>query len=271
MAGKHPWGHHRKGDHGCKLIGSQRLMKIARMPDGSPEIFHTLQGEGRNTGTPSVFIRSSLCNLSCYWCDTPYTWNWEDSDYEHESPEKFRREEEILSLSPLEVAETAAAFGCPSFVFTGGEPLLQEKAWLEVMDRLAPAFENAHFEIETNGTIAPSSEFLDRIHQVNVSPKLANSGVLETKRIKTEILASLAASGKADFKFVVEQPENLEEIETVQALSQIPKSRVFLMPAASSLETLEENQGWVSRIAQEQGYRYSDRLHLRLYGAKRGV
>lgn len=241
------------------------------MPDGSPEIFHTLQGEGRNTGSPSVFIRSTLCNLSCFWCDTPYTWNWEGSNYEHESSHKYRKEEEILDLEIPEIAKVAASFGCPNFVFTGGEPLLQEKAWIELMDQLLDLFPNGHFELETNGTLLPSREFLHRIHQVNVSPKLANSRVDEAKRLKLDVLRGLAESGKADFKFVISGRGDVREIEALLEQCQLEATRVFLMPAASCPEELTRNQGWISEIAQEKGFRYSDRLHLRLYGAKRGV
>ena len=78
-------------------------MKLARLPDGRPEIFHTLQGEGRNTGLASVFIRSSLCNLHCRWCYTDYTWNLEGTNFAHDrdsdpSYKKYRREDQIIDL-----------------------------------------------------------------------------------------------------------------------------------------------------------------------------
>ena len=94
-------------------------MKLARLPGGEPEIFHTVQGEGRNTGLPSVFIRSSLCNLHCWWCDTDYTWNWEGTPFAHDRDRepgyaKYRREEQILEMPWDEIAEKAAEFGAAS-------------------------------------------------------------------------------------------------------------------------------------------------------------
>ena len=241
-------------------------MKLARMPDGSPEIFYTLQGEGRNVGRPSVFIRSSLCNLHCEWCDTDYTWNWEGTKYVHESGRKYRREEQIIELPTEEIVSAVSVFPCTNFVLTGGEPLIQEKGWIELITALS-----GHFEIETNGTLLPSHPFLELIDQLNVSPKLEVSNVDPALRCKPEVLTELAATGKADFKFVVGDHADFEELEKVCQKAQIGQDHVFLMPKANSVEELEANQDFVADLAQKHGYRFSDRLHLRLFGAKRGV
>jgi 7-carboxy-7-deazaguanine synthase len=252
-------------------------MKLARMPDGGPEIFHTLQGEGRGTGRPSVFIRASLCNLHCRWCDTDYTWNWTDTPHPHErdadpSYQKYQRDEQILDLSIAEISETLSRYDCRNYVFTGGEPLIQEKAWLELMSTLdGDGCARPHFEIETNGTLLPGPAFLARIDQLNVSPKLANSGVAEELRLKTGTLATLAATGKADFKFVIGSQADLDEVLALIGDASLPCDRVFLMPKALTVAELEANQGTVAAMALAHGLRYSDRLHLRLYGAKRGV
>ena len=243
------------------------------MPDGSPEIFHTIQGEGRNIGMPSVFIRASLCNLHCTWCDTDYTWNWDDTDFPHEKDHladyrKYRREDMIITLSADEVVEQVGQYQCPNYVLTGGEPLLQEKGWIQIMKLLGGG---NHFEIETNGTLMPGGEFIELIDQFNVSPKLANSGVPEDDRRKPDILALLAETGKADFKFVVHSEADLEEVQSIVTGSAIPSNHVFLMPRASTPDSLAQNQGSISELALKCGFRYSDRLHLRLYGAKRGV
>ncbi|MDF1753737.1 MAG: 7-carboxy-7-deazaguanine synthase QueE [Verrucomicrobiales bacterium] len=248
-------------------------MKLARMPDGSPEIFHTLQGEGRNCGLPTVFIRSSLCNLHCVWCDTDYTWNWEGTEYTHEKQglpgyEKYRKSDVIVTLSEAEIARYLEKYPCQNYVFTGGEPLLQEKSWVKLMEILG---RNCHFEIETNGTLTPGEEFLDWIDQLNVSPKLRNSGVDANLRSKPDVLRALQATGKADFKFVVSDEEDLREVVELVDRAGISSERVFLMPKANTVAELESNQGRVAEWARERGYRYSDRLHLRLFGAKRGV
>ncbi len=241
------------------------------MPDGSPEIFHTLQGEGRNVGTPSVFIRASLCNLHCVWCDTAYTWNWEDTNFSHENDRKFRREEQIVELSSNEICEFVEPFPCNNFVFTGGEPLLQEKAWVELMDALLAANPGSTFEVETNGTLFPGAAFLERVHQFNVSPKLCNSGVEESRRYFPDVIRSLRDTGKVDFKFVVGDQEDLDEVLRFVGDCEIPTQNIFLMPRALTVAELEKNQSFAAEAAQSKGFKYSDRLHLRLYGAKRGV
>lgn len=248
-------------------------MKLARMPDGKPEIFHTLQGEGRNVGMPSVFVRSSLCNLHCYWCDTPYTWNWEDSSFDHIDGVRYSRRESIIDLEVPDLARRLNNFPCSNFVFTGGEPLIQESDWLDLMERLIeyPGSRPRHFEIETNGTLAPGERFLELITQLNVSPKLENSGVEESKRINLKTLRSLAESGKADFKFVVESFSDWAEIDSLISAIPLPRDRIFLMSKANTVAELETRQRFVANLAREQGCRFSDRLHLRLFGARRGV
>ena len=246
-------------------------MKLARMPDTSPEIFHTIQGEGRSIGLPTVFIRASLCNLHCRWCDTPYTWNWDDTEFEHDLGRKFSRTDEITDRTTEEIVAIVQAYPCSNYVFTGGEPLIQEKAWVELMRALRKANPGSHFEIETNGTLAPGADFLELVSQFNVSPKLSNSGIDRDRRIVPESLAFLAGTGKADFKFVVGDRDDLAELLEIQKDAAIPNDRIFLMPRAATVVELEANQAWVSALASEHGFRYSDRLHLRLFGAKRGV
>lgn len=252
-------------------------MKLARLPDGSPEIFHTLQGEGRHAGLPSVFIRSSMCNLHCRWCDTDYTWNWEGTPFPHDRDEepgyaKYRREDQIVEWPVEEIAKTAVAFHCPNFVFTGGEPLLHEAGWVELMELLRDRLQDrCHFEIETNGTRLPGSEFLDGISQINVSPKLANSGMARDLRLKDDVLRALAATGKVDFKFVIETPADLAEAEAIVAGSGLTPERVFLMPQGATAAALEGRIGWLIAVCQSHGYRLSDRQHLRWFGARRGV
>ncbi len=250
------------------------MIKLACLSDGSPEIFYSIQGEGRNTGMPAVFIRSSRCNLSCHWCDTDYTWNWEGTDFAHEkdadpSYQKFKKEEQTTELPVSEVADIAGSFPAKNFIFTGGEPLLHERRWIELMDLLTAKFDSPHFEIETNGTLMPGDAFIEKIHQINVSPKLGNSRVSESARLKPDVLQKLATTGKADFKFVV--GTDLDEALAIVKNCQLPKDRVFLMPKANSVEELNANQGQVATAAQKYGFRYSDRLHLRLFGSRRGV
>lgn len=251
-------------------------MKLAKMPDGTPEVFHTLQGEGRNVGAPSVFLRAALCNLHCVWCDTDYTWNWEGTGYAHEKDrlphyQKYKKEEQIIEVTAPALVELVRVYPARRYVFTGGEPLLQEKAWVELMELLLAEDPGCFFEVETNGTQRPGGDFTRLVHQFNVSPKLANSGVVEKLRYRPEVLHHLHETGKADFKFVVGGKEDLEEIIRLVEAVEIAPDHVFLMPRANSVEELEARQGMVAEQAARLGFRYSDRLHLRLYGVKRGV
>ena len=145
-------------------------------------------------GIPSVFVRASLCNLHCIWCDTDYTWNWENTPWKHEKDtdpqyQKFKKEDYLIEINTDEVAEKIAAIPCPRVIITGGEPLLQDEAWQSLIEHLLPKNSDYYFEIETNGTITPSPELDHKIHQYNVSPKLTNSGNSPALRINGKALA----------------------------------------------------------------------------------
>src|SRR5690606_7664427 len=122
------------------------------------------QGEGPSTGVPSVFVRLSLCNLHCDWCDTRHTWDWANYD----------PRTEIIQLKPAQVAGRVLEAGPSNVVLTGGEPLLQAGELAELAAILAQ--HGCRIEIETNGTLTPPPELAPHVAQWNVSPKLANSG-----------------------------------------------------------------------------------------------
>ena len=250
------------------------MLRLARLGDG-PEIFHSLQGEGVNAGRPSVFVRTSSCNLHCVWCDTDYTWNWEGTAFPHEREaepgfRKFRREEQVVETTVDEAAERVAFFPCRQIVLTGGEPMLQQAALVEMMTLLRQRDPAYVFEIETNGTIRPDEAFEALAAHYNVSPKLSNSGNAENLRLRPEALRWFAASPKAWFKFVVCVPEDVAEIEALAALIGLPPHRVLLMPEGRSAAEVESNKDLVVRLCLEKGYSFSDRLHLRLFGPGRG-
>ncbi len=250
-------------------------MKLARLGDGA-EIFHTLQGEGVGMGAPAVFVRLSLCNLHCVWCDTDHTWNFEGTPWQHEKDAiqgyaKHRKEDVIIEMSPKEVAEVVKGFGCRRVVLTGGEPLLQEGELVELMAALREDGEEWFFEIETNGTILPGAEFLVAIGQLNISPKLANSGMDEKLRLKPTMLAGLAATTKAWFKFVVRDEPDISEIRELLERVGISQKRVILMPEGRTVEALDKKAAWLAERCRDLGFRFSDRLHVRLWGDRRGV
>lgn len=250
-------------------------MKLAKLGDG-PEIFHTIQGEGVSVGAPAVFIRASRCNLHCVWCDTDHTWNFEGTPWPHEKEAlpgyaKHRKTEVTCEIEPLEAAARILTYGCPRTVITGGEPLLQESAFLEMIGHVRERQPEHQFEVETNGTRIPSPAFHEAVNQFNVSPKLANAGMPESLRLNAAALRFFAASPKAWFKFVVAEPTDLEEIEALLTAHALPRSRVLLMPEGRTCADLDRHAIWLAETCRDRGFRFCDRLHIRLWGDKRGV
>ena len=235
------------------------MLKVSRQPDGTPEIFASLQGEGAALGTPSVFLRLATCNLACTWCDTRYTWDWANHDY-------FT---EVMEMSWQEVREKIVSLNCPHLVITGGEPLLQQQELAPLIGDLAQA--GYTFEVETNGTISPTSSLTLQVHQWNVSPKLANSGNPLGRRQVDPTLRAFGALPNAYFKFVVEQPGDLEEVEALVGSYQLARDRVILMPEGRDPDTLRQRSLWLSQLCVRAGFRFSPRLHILLWGDKRGT
>ncbi len=250
-------------------------MKLAKLGD-SPEIFHTIQGEGVSVGAPAVFIRASRCNLHCVWCDTDHTWNFEGTPWPHEKDAvpgyaKHQKVDVTYEIDPVEAAERVLAFGCPRTVITGGEPLLQETAFLEMIGHIQERQPEHQFEVETNGTRIPSPAFHEAVNQFNVSPKLANAAMPESLRLNAAALRFFADSPRAWFKFVVTAPEDLEEIEALLTAHALPRPRVLLMPEGRTCADLDRHSAWLAETCRDRGFRFCDRLHIRLWGDKRGV
>lgn len=241
-------------------------MKISRLPDGSPEIFHTLQGEGPSLGCPAVFLRLSLCNLHCHWCDTPYTWNWEKTPWSHQDGLKFSKAEQILDLTPEEIAPLIQKYHCPRLVLTGGEPLLQQKDLLKLTSSLSQI---AQIEVETNGTQLPHPDFARQVTQFNVSPKLSNSGIEEKLRLNDESLRFFSQTEKAHFKFVISNQNDLLEVQDLETRFQLTRDRISLMPEGRQPDALQKTSLWLADICRDLGYRLSPRLHVLLWGDKR--
>lgn len=250
-------------------------MKLAKLHN-EPEIFASIQGEGVSAGAPSVFVRLSMCNLHCVWCDTDYTWNWEGTPFAHVRDEepgyaKHRKSEQVIELSADEVAGRVRELRPRNVVLTGGEPMIQQDELVEVMRGLRETDPSYRFEVETNATMTPGAEFDRLIDQYNTSPKLTNSGVRAALRLKDDALAFFARSAKAWFKFVVCSPDDLNEVDALVVERALPASRVILMPEGTSSDGLDRHGAWLADEAATRGYRYSDRLHVRLWGAERGV
>ncbi|WP_321474733.1 7-carboxy-7-deazaguanine synthase QueE [uncultured Paludibaculum sp.] len=224
------------------------------------EIFTTIQGEGLLTGVPSLFIRVSGCNLRCVWCDTPYT-SWQPEGEEMELAALLRH----VEAEPV----------YRHIVLTGGEPMLfgevvELTAALRAMDR--------HITVETAGTVWQPVE----CDLMSISPKLRNStpwdreggryaASHERLRYRPDVLSRLVTEYDYQLKFVVTEPGDLEEIRKIASALHAKPERVLLMPEGISADRLHERAAWLVELCKENGYRFCPRLHVLLYGNRRGV
>jgi 7-carboxy-7-deazaguanine synthase len=223
------------------------------------EIFYSIQGEGTLVGVPSVFVRTSGCNLRCTWCDTPYTsWNPEGAD-----------------MTVAAIVQAVGDFACSHVVLTGGEPMIAPQA-----AELTRLFRQAgwHITIETAGTVFADVE----CDLMSISPKLANSTPVERDggrwavmhdrlRFQPEILRQLMAAHDYQLKFVVTEAGDVEELERVRRELGAPVEKVLVMPEGVTREAMQQRGLWLAELCKRNGYRYSPRLHIDLWGDKRGV
>ncbi len=226
-------------------------LSLAQLHDAA-EIFYSIQGEGVSQGTPAVFVRLAGCNLACSWCDTAYSWNGAATP---------------LKLTVAEVAAAVLRFPCRHLILTGGEPLIQQKALPELLALLP----DHSVEIETNGTILPDEKIIAGVSQFNVSPKLPHSGNDPDRCWKPQVLRQLAASGKAWFKFVVSTEADLDQILDLTPAAGIPKERILIMPLAANTDQLNAMRSQTVTWCLRHGLRFSDRLHIAIWGDKKGV
>lgn len=234
------------------------MLRVSRQASGEPEVFYSLQGEGATIGTPSVFLRLATCNLTCTWCDTKYTWDWANFDFA----------QEVMSLEAADLEERILGFACPNLVITGGEPLLQQTELAHLVASLKTRV--THIEVETNGTIAPGPDLVRDIDQWNVSPKLANSGNATERREDPSALAAFQQLPNAHFKFVLAEPGDVDEVCALRDRHSLPNHRIILMPEGQTAEALKSRNGWVSQACVREGFRFSSRLHILLWGDERG-
>lgn len=229
-------------------------MKIA-------ELFYSIQGEGKLLGVPSAFVRASGCNLRCSWCDTPYA-SWHPEGEEASIP---------AILAQID------AFRTRHVVLTGGEPMIMP----DIVE-LASALKSAgyHITVETAATVFKEMP----IDLASLSPKLSNSTPLdrdggrfarahEAQRINLPVIQQFI-DWAVDFqlKFVVSGQQDHSEIE--QLLDNLTNWRpedVLLMPEGTDPATLASRAGWISELCKKHGFRYCPRLHVELYGNKRGT
>jgi len=236
-----------------------KTLKVSKQPDGLPEIFYSVQGEGVYIGRPSVFLRLALCNLSCDWCDTKYTWDWD----------KYDRRQQILNMTNEEIRTEILKHNCQYLVVTGGEPMLQQNQLLPLVQNL----KNMGFsiEIETNGTILPDRRFVHFIDHWSVSPKLRNSGNPRRSREIVDCYKFFASYPLSHFKYVVQDSNDFAEIQTIIHRYNIASNKVVLMPQAQDSEALIQRSKWLVELCKAHGFIFSTRLQILLWGNKRGI
>jgi 7-carboxy-7-deazaguanine synthase len=228
-------------------------MKIA-------EIYKSIQGEGLLTGTPSVFIRASGCNLRCWFCDTPYaSWRPEGEDY---------AVDEIIA----EVEE----WDVKHVVITGGEPML----FAEMIPLCRELKRRGrHITIETAGTLyLPAACDL-----MSISPKLSSSGPdperhahwarrHERQRLQREVLMRLMAEYEYQLKFVIDRVDDVAEVEEMLAsLPAVSADRVLLMPQGRTMEEMASRSLWLAELCHERGWAICPRRQLEWFGPVRGT
>lgn len=243
-------------------------LRLATVQPHEPEIFHSLQGEGISLGRPSVFVRLSGCNLACHWCDTPYTWYFDGHEGGHRGGLHYDRTANSVAWDIEQVAEAIRAFRCRHIVFTGGEPLLQQPALTALCALLGP---DHHIEIESNGTVALTPGFDAHVDQLNLSPKLRHSRNADEARLNEQALASYARDPRAWFKFVIAEPQDADEVLGLAQRLALPADRIILMPEGTSAATLRQRSQWLAPLCLDRGWRFTDRLHIHLYGDTRGT
>jgi 7-cyano-7-deazaguanosine (preQ0) biosynthesis protein QueE len=232
------------------------------------EIFGpTIQGEGKTAGKVVMFLRLAGCNLACIWCDTPYTWNWVGTKFQH--PEKYRKEKEVHKMTVDEVIRKVEKRNCKALVISGGEPMLQMRELVVLSERLKK--QGWWIEIETNGTVVPSDSFLEVVDQINCSPKLSNSGPDNPlrKRIIPQALTKLASCPKTIFKFVVSCSSDIPEI--LDLVNRFQMKQVYLMPEGKTRREQLERQEEVKQLCKQFGFYFSPRLQVLQWDQKRGV
>ena len=232
-------------------------------------VFFTVQGEGKFVGRPSVFVRLSACNLRCEWHNGDGTFTKCDTPYSSHNPEKNLK-------SIKETIEEICKHNCRNVVITGGEPLLQTNVGL-LIDKLVEL--GKHVTVETNGTIYKET----KAQFYSVSPKLASScphtsdnfEAHHSKRLNLLALAEFTKK-KHQLKFVVANKSDIQEIkDMISMLASMVGGydceNVYLMPQGITPEQLDKTYPIIIDAAKENGWNVCDRLHIRLFGQKRGT
>ena len=227
------------------------------------ELFFSIQGEGELTGVPSVFVRTSGCNLRCRWCDTKYA--------------SWKPEGENVTINDL--LDKVCSYPARHVVISGGEPMIA-KGIKDFTHRLKES--GKHITIETAGTVAPNGIQCDL---ASLSPKLSDSTPKEgdiskewidrheSKRLDYGILSEWVNSYNFQLKFVVSKEEEIKEIHNVisRIEGNVLPEKILLMPEGIDSETVRSRYDLLIDLCKENGYRLCNRLHIDLFGNTPGT
>ncbi|RMF39359.1 MAG: 7-carboxy-7-deazaguanine synthase QueE [Planctomycetota bacterium] len=223
------------------------------------ELYASIQGEGRLTGMPSVFVRTSGCNLRCWFCDTPFASWHPEGDY----------------LQAEDVVEQCLGFGLDHVVITGGEPML-----FPSIATLCHGLkqQGCHVTIETAGTVWRDTP----CDLMSISPKLRSSAprgadstwvrAHHARRERLEIVRRMMNQFDYQLKFVVDAPADaLEVLEYIQRLGEVDREHVLLMPQGTDTATLDRQAQWLIPWCRRHGFRFCPRAHIGWFGNQRGT
>ena len=224
------------------------------------EIYNSVQGEGFLTGTESVFVRTSGCNLRCWFCDTPYaSWNPESND-----------------LSVQDILERTCKLDRKHVVITGGEPMLQAEL-IPLCTELRSL--GLHITIETAGTLYLPVD----CDLMSISPKFASSAPAKDQhpewhsrhqrtRTVAEVIRQLLKSYTYQIKFVVDSPGDCDAAQAYLGdFPEIDRSRAMLMPQGVNREKLERTAEWLECYCREHQLKYCPRRQIEWFGLTRGT
>jgi organic radical activating enzyme len=231
-------------------------------------IFYTLEGEGEYIGKPSVFMRMSMCNLTCIGfasedspngCDSFVSW----------SVKNKKTFSEIFDLMETGNHVTHLREGA-IWKLTGGEPMIQQKQLLKFVEAFRDRYNfTPRIDFETNATLMPDERWVTEFNATfTTSPKLTTNGDPEEKTYKPEVL-KWHKEHNSGFKFVISKSEDIEEIWRKYVNDKkginVPLSRVWFMPCCGSREEHIEKAPAVAEYAKAMHVNFSPRLHLLLW------
>lgn len=224
----------------------------------------TVQGEGPFAGRRCTFVRLYGCNLHCRWCDTPETW-----DTTGMIGPAYDRADNSMSMSAEQVADQVAALDVDLCVITGGEPMVQQRAVIELAALLARRGVASH--VETNGTLAPDAACIVAVEHFVVSPKLssAEAGPLTSNPGALSVFARLAANGRASFKFVVSDDNDIREAAELCDRLDVTRTARWVMPEGIRAADVQARLRELVEGAMAAGFNVSTRLHVQLWGAEK--